>query len=123
MNINSASDCPKSFSAWHLYVPSAERVISGICSERVFRSKLVRVRFGMVVSSLAALYHLMWAGGCAGAEQTRVISRIFIEGVHLACMPTLGESEIETKLKLLHCSNCCVYKMKTRLFFVNLEGD
>ena len=73
-------------------------MICGICRERVFRSRVVRVRFGMVVSSLAALYHLIWAGGYAGAEQTRVISRIFVEGVHLACMPTLGESEIETKL-------------------------
>ena len=80
-------------------------MISGICSERVFRSTFVRVRFGMVVSSLAALYHLLWAGGCAGAEQMRVISRQSFEGVHLAWMPTLGESEIETKIKLFHCSN------------------
>ena len=50
--LKSAEDRPNSFSALHLYVPSTESVICGICKEKVFLLSLFRVRLGSVVRIL-----------------------------------------------------------------------
>ena len=102
--LKSAEDRPNSFSALHLYVPSAERVIRGICKENVFLLSLFRMRFGSVVRSLCgALYHLISGGGMAGAEQSRVTSRVVDEGVHLACMVAMGGSGSKDLMLFVKC--------------------
>ena len=93
VNLKSAEDRPNSLSARHLYVPSVESVICGICKEKEFLRSLFRVRLGSVVRSLCgALNHLIRGGGMAGAKQNSVTTRVEGEGVHLACILAVGGS-------------------------------
>ena len=93
VRLKSADARPNSFSAWHLYVPSAERVICGIRKDNVSMLSLFRVRFGSVVSSLCgALYHLIREWGMAGAEHTSVTSNVDGDGVHISSTVTVGGS-------------------------------
>ena len=69
----------------------------GICSHTVSWPPLPRVRSGDVVSRVwGDLYQTIWAGGWAGAEHTRVTSRLEEEGVHLVLINTLGAAATKT---------------------------
>ena len=91
----------------------------GICSHKVSCPALPRVRSGDVVSRVwGDLYQTIWAGGWAGAEHTRVTSKLEEEGVHLVLINTFGAAATKNTLASMRKD---AYKLGLSLVYNGLE--